>query len=117
MIDLIPIQFRMLALAIALVAAAAAGATVNGWRLDGDHQRELTAAADRYEQLAEKVREQNRAVTAMKAASDAADGRRQIAEDYANAVLGRIANRDAGVANSKQPDCNGVLREAWGNWK
>jgi hypothetical protein len=104
-------------LAILLVCAGAAGAVVNGWRLDAAHQKELAAKDVAYEALAETVREQNRGVAAMKAATDAAEERRQVAKTYAADVLRRVDNKAQAVANSKATTCDGVLQEAWRTWK
>ena len=106
-----------IALAFVLAAAAAAGSTVNGWRLDADHQRVMAAEKSRYDALVDTVREQNRAVTAMKAASDSADERRKLAEQYASGIITRIGTRTDSVNNSKATNCDGVLSEAWGRWK
>lgn len=109
--------FGLALLLVLLAGAAAAGAAVNGWRLDGDHQRALAAKDVAYEALAETVREQNRGVAAMKAATEAAEERRKVAETYAADILKRVNNKAQAVANSKAVDCKGVLQEAWGNWK
>lgn len=106
-----------LVVAIALGGAAAGGAAVNGWRLDAAHQKEMTAEKDRYDELSDKVREQNRAVEAMGFAKKAADERRDQAERFAAFAMQHINNRDLAVANSKATNCDGVLKEAWGNWR
>jgi len=120
LIDLIPVQYRVIAAvagaAIALCAAAAGGATINGWRLDAEHQRSMTEEKARYDALVDTVREQNRAVTAMKASTDAADDRRKLAEQYAAGIITRIGTRTDSVNNSQATNCDGVLRGAWGNW-
>jgi hypothetical protein len=117
MIDLIPPQFRLVAGAVALAAAAATGAAVNGWRLDAVHQRELATKRAEYDALADKVREQNRAVEVLGAAKVAADERRQVAEKFAASTIAHTKDRSATVAASTAPDCAGVMREAWGAWK
>lgn len=106
-----------LAVSVALGGAAAGGATVNGWRLNAEHQREMTAEKARYDDLNEKVLEQNRAVAALAASKQAADDRRKLAEGYAASLLTRINNRDQAVASSTAVNCDGVLKEAWGNWR
>jgi beta-glucosidase-like glycosyl hydrolase len=121
MFKLIPEQYQLLArvvLVVALLAlAATAGAMVNGWRLDAAHQRALTAKQAEYDALLDKVREQNRAVEALQAQSDAAEERRKMAEAFAADAIKRAKNREDAVANSKATTCDGVLREAWGVWK
>ncbi|MFZ3289250.1 MAG: hypothetical protein WA191_20720 [Telluria sp.] len=121
MINLIPPQYRLLAslaaLAVALAGSAAAGAVINGWRLDGDHQRALAENKKEYDGLADQVREQNRAVDALAAASKTADQRRQVAETYTASIIAGLDRRSAAVAGSKAADCDGVLREAWGKWQ
>lgn len=121
LIDLIPVQYRVIAAvagaAIALGAAAAGGATINGWRLDSEHQRAMTEQKDRYDALADKIREQNRAVELMQKDTAAADERRKLAEQYAAGIINRIGNRTDAVNNSKATNCDGVLRDAWGNWQ
>lgn len=121
LIDLIPVQYRVIAAvagaAIALGAAAAGGATINGWRLDAEHQRAMTEQKDRYDALSDKVREQNRAVELMQKDTAAADDRRKLAEQYAAGIINRIGTRTDAVNNSKATNCDGVLRDAWGNWQ
>lgn len=119
--DLIPVQYRIIAMvigaAIVLTAAAAGGAAVNGWRLDGEHQRAMATEKERYDDLYTKVLEQNRAVDALNASTKAADDRRKLAEGYAATLLVRINNRDQAVATSTATTCDGVLKDAWGNWR
>lgn len=121
MIDLIPPQYRLLAsiiaLAVAMACAAAGGWLVNGWRLEGAHQKAIAAKQAEYDALATKVREQNHAVDILRQNTEAADTRRKQAEKFAADALKRINSRSGDVANSQAPDCDGVLREAWGNWK
>lgn len=105
------------AVVAALGAAAGGGAAINGWRLDADHQRAMTAEKARYDELSDKVREQNRAVEALGAAKQAADGRRELAERYAAGIIGRIGTREQAVANSQATNCDGVLRDAWKGWQ
>jgi hypothetical protein len=121
MFKLIPEPYQLLArlalAAVLLAGAAAGGAIVNGWRLDGVHQRALAAKDRRIGELQAAISDQNRAVEAMKLQSEAADQRRQVAEKYAADVIQRIRTRDEVVATSKATDCAGVLKEAWGVWK
>lgn len=112
---LISPQYRLMLGAAALIVAAAGGAVVNGWRLDGAHQRALAAKQSEYDALASAVREQNHAVEAMGAAKVAADGRRQLANKLAASAIARAGARGAAAAASKATDCDGVLREAWGS--
>lgn len=115
--DLVPVQYRMAAMligaAVALSASFGAGWAVNGWRMDGGHQRELAAEKGRYDLLTEKVREQNAAVATMSTLTVAADQRREVAERFASDVVKGIGRRSASVAASKETTCDGVLREAW----
>jgi len=104
-------------LALLLVGSFSAGAVINGWRLAGDHQRALTAKDKRIGELETAIANQNHAVEKMQLASDAAEQRRELAEQYAHNVLKRIGDREEAVANSKAKDCVGVLKEAWGNWQ
>lgn len=117
MIDLIPPQFRLLAIAIALLAAAAGGAVLNGWRLEGAHQRALSDKDRQIAALRTAIADQNHAVEALGAAKTAAEERRQVAEKFAASAIARTEGRSAAVAASKAPDCAGVMREAWGGWK
>jgi hypothetical protein len=110
-------MFIAAALGVALLAAAAGGAIVNGWRLDGAHQRALATKQGEYDALASTVREQNRAVDALAAAKVAADERRQLAEKLAAGAIARAGARGAAAASSKATDCDGVMREAWEGWK
>lgn len=102
---------------VAMAGAAAAGAAINGWRLDAHHQLEMTAEKARYDDLSDKVREQNRAVEVLHASTEAADQRRELAENYAAGILQRLGTRDQKVANSTATNCDGVLKEAWGTWR
>lgn len=121
MIDLIPLQYRLIAsviaLAVALALAAAGGWFVNGWRLDGQHQR---AMSDKQSDLVAeqgKVREQNHAVDLMAKSTEAADLRRKQAERFAADAIRRIDSRSESVSKSDATNCDGVLREAWEKWK
>lgn len=103
---------------LALVAAVfGAGAVVNGWRLGVAHAAELAEKDKKYDELNDLVREQNRAVGVMAANTDAADQRRKVAEQYATGVIVGIGRRTAAVNAIQAPDCDGVLRDAWGQWK
>lgn len=121
MINLIPPQYRMLAMIlsmlVAMALAAAGGAVVNGWRLDAAHQKALTQKQAEYDALAAQVREQNRAIEAAGAEARAADSRRALAEQYAGAVMKRLGSRDERLAGSKATDCRALLEEQWGAWK
>jgi hypothetical protein len=96
-----------------LVGAFAAGALVNGWRLESGHAKEIATLTKERDDLATQIREQNHAVDTMKALSEAADSRRKLAEGMAQTALQQINDRAAAVTASKAPDCDGVLREAW----
>lgn len=120
MIDLIPAPYRILAACLvaglALAAAAAGGAVVNGWRLDADHQRAMTAEKGRYDLLADQVREQNRAVEVMGASTKAAQDQAELAKRYNVSLAAVLDRRATAVTASKATNCDGVLRDAWG-WK
>jgi hypothetical protein len=127
-LKLIPEPYRIAAAgilaAILLASAFTAGAVVNGWRLDGAHQRAL-AAKD--ETIGEKVKligeletaisNQNHAVALMQAQAASADERRRVAEQFASGTINRLGSLEEMIAGSKATSCDGVLREAWGAWK
>jgi len=121
MMAVIPPQYRLaagaLALTLVLVGAAAAGAVVNGWRLDGAHQRALAAEQGKRAGVERKLLEQSAAVDKLGAEKVAADERRRVAEKFAAAAIARSKDRGAAVAASRAPDCDGVMREAWGSWR
>lgn len=104
----------LILLAIALAAAGAAGWLVNGWRLDGDHQRALAAKDAAYNELASHSQAQNAAVQALGIERQAADDRGKLAMQYADRFARQLGDRAAAVRNSQEKDCAGVLREAWG---
>ncbi|MBD8531589.1 MULTISPECIES: hypothetical protein [unclassified Massilia] len=120
MIDLIPTKYRLAAglaaLVLALASAAAAGAVANGWRLDAAHLRALAAEREKRVAVEARLLEQSAAVDKLGAEKVAADGRREVAEKFAAAVIARAQSRGAAVAASQAPDCGGVMREAWGRW-
>ena len=103
--------------ALCLATGMGVGWTINGWRLDGDHQREVASQKRQYDDLAAKVGEQNRGIDALATAAAHADERRRIAERYAGDALKRLNSRSDSVAASTATDCGGVLQEAWGNAK
>lgn len=119
--DLVAPKWKMVLALLAIIALLAAvfgaGAVVNGWRLGVAHAAELAKKDKDYNDLNDLVREQNRAVGVMAANTDAADQRRKVAEQYATGVIAGIGGRVTAVNASKAPDCDGVLREAWGRWK
>lgn len=112
---------RMIAGAVVLIAlllaAAAGGALVNGWRLKAGHESALRMKEAAYSALKEKVTEQNAAIAALQGKTEAAEGLRKQAEEHAKEVNRRIADRSAAVGASKATNCDGVLSEAWENWK
>lgn len=121
MIEIIPGRYRLAAtgaaLVLALGAAAAGGAIVNGWRLEAMHRRELAGERDARGALERRLLEQDAAVALLGAQRRAADERRQLAERLAAAAIDSAASRAKAVAASRAPDCDGVMREAWGSWK
>jgi len=120
-LPIIPPQYRLaagaFALTLGLVGAAAAGAVVNGWRLDGAHQRALASEKDLRVAAQKLVTEQSAAVDKLGAEKRAADERRQVAEKFAASAIARTQTRAAAVAASQAPDCSGVMREAWEGWR
>ncbi|MDN4060352.1 hypothetical protein QPK31_19265 [Massilia sp. YIM B02769] len=121
MMAVVPPQYRLaaaaLALTLVLVGAAAAGAVINGWRLDGAHQRALATEKDQRAAVEKLLAEQSAAVDKLGAEKRAADGRRQVAEKFAASAIARTKDRAAAVATSQAPDCSGVMREAWEGWR
>ena len=117
MIDITMTKYRLVAgaaaLALALAGAAASGAVINGWRLDGAHQRALAAEIDKRIAAERKLEDQTAAVARLGDAKAAADERRQVAEKFAASAIARTQTRAAAVAASQAPDCDGVLREDW----
>ena len=104
----------LVVLALLMAGSAAAGAIVNSWRLDGDHQRDLAEKTRRITELEASVKDQNHAADLLQAKKDAADERRQVAETFAADALRRLGGRADVVANSRATNCDGVLKEAWG---
>lgn len=105
-------------LLLALLAlAAGAGWTVAGWHHEGEHQRELRTLDGQIAGLRAALAEQSAKVDAAKAASDAAEDRRKLAEQYAARALDGLGKRADALASSKAADCAGLLREQWGAWK
>ena len=121
MIDITLTKYRLAAgaaaLALVLVGAAAAGAVINGWRLDGAYQRALASEIDKRIAAERKLDDQVAAVARLGDAKAAADERRQVAEKFAASAIARTQTRAAAVAASQAPDCSGVMREAWEGWK
>jgi hypothetical protein len=110
-----------IALAVALAGAAAAGAIVNGWRLEGGHQRAIASEkADfatllaQHNDLKIKVEKQNGSVDLLAAKTESADLRRLQAERYAVGIVATTEKRIAEITVSKATTCDGVLRDAWG---
>lgn len=123
--DMIPVQYRilaaMIALGVALAAAALAGATIEGWRLDGSHQREIATEKasyglllGQYNDLRVKTTEQNGAVSVLAEKTKSADERREVAEKYAAGLVQTTERRITEIKASKATTCDGVLRDAWG---
>lgn len=121
MIDTIPARYRLgaagLALLLALAVAAGGGAVVNGWRLEALHRRTLAGEQDARMVLERRLLENYAAVALLGAERQAAEERRQLAERLAAAAIDSAASRGKAVAASRAPDCDGVMREAWGSWK
>lgn len=121
MMALVPPQYRLaagaLALTLVLAVAAGAGAVVNGWRLDGVHQRALASEIDKRIAAERKLDDQLAAVARLGDAKAAADERRQVAEKFAASAIARTQTRAAAVAASQAPDCSGVMRGAWEGWR
>lgn len=121
MIDVTLTKYKLAAgiaaVVLALAGAAAAGAVANGWRLDAAHQRALTSETSKRTAVEKLLLEQSAAVDKLGAERRAADERRQVAEKFAAAAIARTQSRSAAVAASQAPDCGGVMREAWADWK
>jgi len=121
MIDITLTKFRLAAGAavfvLALAGAAAAGAVINGWRLDAAHQRALASEKDKRIGVERRLDAQSAEVNKLGAEKVAADKRRQVAEKFAAAAIARAKDRGAAVAASQAADCDGVMREAWKAWK
>jgi hypothetical protein len=124
-IDITFTKYKVIVACIALIAAlgtaAAAGAMINGWRLDGDHQRavatEKAAFATllaQHNDLKIKVERQNGSVDLLAAKTESADLRRVQAERYAVGIVATTEKRIAEIKASKATTCDGVLRDAWG---
>lgn len=120
MLPIIPPRYKLAAggaaLVLALAGAAAGGAVANGWRLDGVHQRALANETSKRVAVEKQLLEQSAAVDKLGAEKRAADQARQVAEKFAAAAIARAQSRGASVAASQAPDCDGVMREAWGRW-
>ena len=121
MIDVTLTKYKVAAgvagLVLALAGAAGAGALANGWRLQASHLRVLASQKEKRVAVETKLLEQSAAVEKLGAEKVAADERRQVAEKFAAGAIARAQSRGAAVAASKAPDCDGVMREAWGAWK
>jgi hypothetical protein len=107
-----PLPSLWLAVAGALVAFAA-GALVNGWRLDSHHAAEMAAEKQRYETLASATREQNRAIEAAHAASETA---RRVADEARKAARARrtvIETRVRTVTAYEPRDCDDAVHHWW----
>lgn len=121
MIDVTLTKYKLAAgaaaLVLALAAAATAGAVANGWRLNAAHLRVLATEREKRVAVETRLLEQSAAVDKLGADKVAADERRQVAEKFAAAAIARTQNRAAAAAASHAPDCDGVMREAWGSWK
>ena len=121
MIDITLTRLRLAAgaamLTLAIAGAAASGAVINGWRLDAAHQRALASEKDRRIAAERRLDAQSAAVDKLGAEKVSADERRQVAEKFAADAIARAKDRGAAVAASRAPDCDGVMREAWGSWK
>lgn len=96
------------------IGGAAAGAFVNGWRLEAIHLAEMSKKDSRISELEAAIGKQNSATELLEAASKAADERRLMAESMAADAMRRLGNRADVVANSRATSCDGVLKEAWG---
>lgn len=121
MIDLIPTKYwlaaGLAALMLALASAVAVGAVTNGWRLNAVHLRAMTVEREKRVAIETSLLKQSAAVDKLGAEKVAADGRREVAEKFAAAAIARTRNRGAAVAASQASDCDGVMREAWGEWR
>ena len=124
-IDITITKYKVIAacigLLVAMAAAAAAGAAVNGWRLDGDHQRAIaaekvgyTTLLAQYNDLRIKTTQQNGALDLLAEKTNSADLRRHQAEKWSAGVVASTERRIAEIKASNATTCDGVLRDAWG---
>lgn len=104
-----------------LAAAAGAGATINGWRIDAAHQHEIAAKRDeyaallaQYNDLRLKVEQQNGSIMLLGYKTEVAGERREQAERWAASAVQSGERRIADIKASAATSCEGVLREAWG---
>lgn len=102
---------------VALAIGFGGGWFVNGWRLDGQHQKAMSEKQAELVAEQGKVREQNHAVDLLAKSTEAADLRRKQAEKFAADAIRRIDSRSESVSKSEATNCDGVLREAWEKWK
>lgn len=102
----------------ALMLAAGAG---GGWALAA-HDRNVARAdlaAERKVtgELKAAIHDQNIAIGGLAAATAEAVTKRKEAEAAAKPAIAQSAARATAVSGSKEPDCVGVLNEAWEAWK
>jgi len=104
---------RIAIAAAALALSAAAGAVVNGWRIEAGFSQERLDAAGKIATLERQLTEQTGKVELMRQASDSANTLRQRAEQEAIAQRAAAKKRDDWIGKL-QGTCAENLKESWG---
>lgn len=106
-------SFRMLFCAALVAISAAAGAVVNGWRIEAGYSQERLDAAGKISELELRLTEQTGKVELMRQASDSANTLRQRAEQEAIAQRAAAKKRDDWIGKL-QGTCAENLKDSWG---
>lgn len=113
MIDLIPVQYRMLAalvgVLIVFAIGATAGAIINGCRLDAKYTRQLAEKDAYIAELDKTILHQNTAVEILNTRKQMADQARDTAEKTAKLALQASVNRAKQADTIQAIDCRGML--------
>jgi hypothetical protein len=110
---LIVIALRSAGVLIVIALAAAAGAVVNGWRLEARHADALEIKAGRIHELELAAKDHESAVAQLRTAADAANTARQRAEQEAISQRAAAKTRDEWI-RKLQGTCAENLKDAWG---
>ena len=126
LLDLIPAQYRIVALGVALAvacaASAAGGAVVAGWKADADHSEVLQDLNGQIQQLKDdkhelelSIAKQNTAIEVAKAKTDAATEAKAAAEKHAEEMAVLSASRIRKLESILQSATSGgeVLSSYW----
>lgn len=120
MLDLIPIQFRLLAMAGVLLATFLAGGVVGSWRAEaGFSDERQTCATDKATQAGEisdlklAISEQNGKVELLKAGTKAAEQARDKAQEYADTLAKFSKSRMDKLQAALAQTCGDVTRNYW----